>query len=47
VKKTPTKTTLAVSAGMLAEPITFTVTVPRAAAAGSPQGTVNIVDTAT
>ena len=40
----PTKTTLTVSAGTLAQPITFTATVRAAAAAGSPTGTVEILD---
>jgi hypothetical protein len=39
-----TQTTLAVSSGALGQPITFNVTVRAAAAAGAPQGTVNIVD---
>jgi hypothetical protein len=39
-----TKTTLAVSAGTLGQPITFTVTVRGSAAAGSPQGTVDLID---
>jgi hypothetical protein len=39
-----TKTIMAVSAGTLGQPITFTVTVRAAAAAGSPEGTVSIVD---
>ena len=43
-KKAATETTLAVSAGTLGQPITFTVTVRAAAAAGSPEGTVNIID---
>jgi FKBP-type peptidyl-prolyl cis-trans isomerase FkpA len=43
-KKAATETTLAVSAGTLGQPITFHVTVRAAASAGSPQGTVNIVD---
>jgi peptidylprolyl isomerase len=43
-KKETTKTTLAVSAGTLEQPITFTVTVRSAAAAGAPEGTVNIID---
>ena len=42
--KDTTKTLLAVSAGTLGQPITFTVTVRTSAAAGSPEGTVNIVD---
>jgi hypothetical protein len=44
VRNEPTKTTLAVSAGTLGQPITFTATVRAAAAAGSPAGTVAIVD---
>ncbi len=44
VKKAATETTLAVSAGTLGQPITFTVTVRAPASAGSPQGTVNLVD---
>ena len=40
----PTKTALTVSAGTLAQPITFTATVQAAAAAGSPTGTVEILD---
>jgi hypothetical protein len=44
LKKAATDTTLAVSAGTLGEPITFTVTVRAPAAAGSPQGTVNLTD---
>jgi hypothetical protein len=43
-KKAPTQTTLAVSAGTLGQPITFTVTVKAAASAGAPSGTVNIID---
>jgi FKBP-type peptidyl-prolyl cis-trans isomerase/Bacterial Ig-like domain (group 3) len=39
-----TETTLAVGAGTLGQPITFTVTVRAPASAGSPQGTVNLVD---
>ena len=39
-----TSTKLAVSAGTLGQPITFTVTVRAAAGAGSPEGTVNIID---
>ena len=35
---------IAVSAGTLGQPITFTVTVRAPASAGSPQGTVNITD---
>src|SRR5262249_42714416 len=44
LKKAPTSTSLAVSAGTLGQPITFNVTVRTAARAGSPSGTVNIVD---
>jgi len=44
IRNAATQTTLAVSAGTLGQPITFTVTVRAAAAAGSPQGTANIVD---
>jgi hypothetical protein len=44
VKKAPTKTTLAVSAGTLGQPVTFDVTVRAPVAAGSPAGTVNIID---
>lgn len=40
----PTKTTLTVSTGTLAQPITFTATVRAAASAGSPTGTVEILD---
>jgi FKBP-type peptidyl-prolyl isomerase-like protein len=43
-KREATKTTLAVSAGTLDQPITFTVTVRSAATAGAPEGTVNIID---
>ena len=43
-KKEATKTTLTISAGTLDQPITFTVTVRSAAAAGPPQGMVNIID---
>ncbi len=39
-----TKTALAVSAGTLGQPITFTATVRAAAAAGAPEGTVQISD---
>lgn len=42
--KGATETTLAVTAGTLGQPITFSVMVRAAAAAGSPQGTVNIID---
>jgi peptidylprolyl isomerase len=44
VRKAATKTTLAVSAGTLNQPITFSVMVRAAAAAGSPAGTVNILN---
>jgi hypothetical protein len=44
VHKVATTTTLAVTAGTLGQPITFNVTVRAPAAAGSPQGTVNITD---
>jgi hypothetical protein len=44
LKKVGTQTTLAVSAGTLGQPITFTVTVRAAASAGSPTGTVNLTD---
>ena len=44
VRKAATVTTLAVGAGTLGQPITFTVTVRAAAAAGAPTGTVNILD---
>jgi hypothetical protein len=43
VKDAKTTTSLAVSAGTLTQPITFTVTVRGPAAAGSPTGTVNIM----
>jgi hypothetical protein len=39
-----TQTSIAVSAGTLGQPITFTVTVRAPASAGSPQGTVNLSD---
>ena len=39
-----TQTSLAVQAGTLGAPIQFTVTVRAAAAAGSPRGTVNLID---
>jgi FKBP-type peptidyl-prolyl cis-trans isomerase FkpA len=42
--KAPTSTSLAVNAGTLGQPITFNVTVRAAARAGSPSGTVNILD---
>jgi peptidylprolyl isomerase len=44
VKKAPTSTSVAVSAGTLGQPITFNVTVRTAARAGAPTGTVNILD---
>ena len=44
VRNAPTATLLAVSSGTLGQPITFTVTVRAPARAGSPEGTVNIVD---
>lgn len=44
VKSAATKTTLAVGAGTLGQPVIFTVTVRAAAAAGAPAGTVNIID---
>jgi FKBP-type peptidyl-prolyl cis-trans isomerase FkpA len=44
LRKAPTSTSLAVSAGTLGQPITFNVTVRAAARAGSPSGTVNILD---
>jgi hypothetical protein len=43
-RKVSTNTLLTVSAGTLGQPITFTVTVRSAAAAGSPVGSVNIID---
>jgi hypothetical protein len=43
VKDAGTATTIAVSAGTLGQPITFTVTVRAAAAAGAPTGTINLV----
>jgi len=42
--KAPTVTTLAVSAGTLGQPVTFTATVRGPALLGSPAGTVRIVD---
>ncbi len=42
IKKAATETTLAVNAGTLSQPITFTVTVRAPAGAGSPVGTVNL-----
>src|SRR5262249_22004375 len=44
LRKAPTSTSLAVSTGTLGQPITFNVTVRAAARAGSPSGTVNILD---
>jgi hypothetical protein len=44
VRNAATQTTLAVSAGTLGQPITFTVTVRASASAGSPRGTVNLID---
>lgn len=44
VGNAPTKTALAISAGTLGQPITFDVAVRAAAAAGSPTGTVAIID---
>lgn len=41
---TATHTTLAVSAGTLGQPITFTATVRASASAGSPKGTITILD---
>jgi FKBP-type peptidyl-prolyl cis-trans isomerase/Bacterial Ig-like domain (group 3) len=43
-RNAPTATALAVSAGTLGQPITFTVTVRAPAAAGSPAGTVDLID---
>jgi FKBP-type peptidyl-prolyl cis-trans isomerase len=43
-RKAATKTTLQVMAGTLGQPVVFTVTVRAAASAGSPTGTVEIVD---
>ena len=43
-RKVSTNTLLTVSSGTLGQPITFTVTVRSAATAGSPAGTVNIID---
>jgi hypothetical protein len=39
-----TQTTLAISAGTLGQPVTFTAMVRGTAAAGAPQGTVNFID---
>ena len=44
LKRVPTSTSLAVSAGTLGQPITFNVSVRAAARAGSPSGMVNILD---
>jgi FKBP-type peptidyl-prolyl isomerase-like protein/Big-like domain-containing protein len=44
VRNAKTETKLAVSSGTLGQPITFTVTVRAAAKAGSPEGTVSIID---
>jgi hypothetical protein len=44
VHKAATETTLAVEAGTLGQPITFTATVRAPASSGSPSGTVEIVD---
>jgi hypothetical protein len=44
VRKGATQTSLVVGTGTLGQPITFTVTVRAPAAAGAPQGTVNITD---
>jgi hypothetical protein len=44
VKVAATKTTLTAKAGTLGQPVTFTVTVKTAAAAGSPAGIVEIFD---
>ncbi len=44
IKNAATETTLAVNAGTLSQPITFTVTVRAPVTAGSPMGTVNITD---
>ena len=44
MKKAATETTLAVHAGTLGQPVTFTVTVRGPASAGSPSGTVNLID---
>ena len=43
-RQAPTSTRLTANAGTLGQPITFTVTVRSPATAGSPQGTVNIID---
>lgn len=43
VRKAATTTTVKATAGTLGQPITFTVTVRAAAAAGAPQGTVALV----
>jgi hypothetical protein len=44
MRTAPTETTVAVNAGTLGQPITFTVTVRTSAAAGAPQGTVGLAD---
>ncbi len=43
-RKAATKTTLQVSAGTLGQPVRFSITVRAAASAGSPAGTIEIVD---
>src|SRR5215831_6729871 len=43
----PTKTTLTATGGTLGQPMTFTATVRTLAAAGSPQGTIYLLDHAT
>ena len=47
IKHAPTKTTLTASAGTLGQPIVFNATVRTFAAAGSPEGTVYLVDRGT
>jgi hypothetical protein len=44
LKAAATQTTLAISAGTLGQPITFNVAVHAGAAAGSPRGTVELID---
>ena len=44
VKLTGTKTSLAITSGTLGQPITFTVTVRTAAAAGAPTGTIELLE---
>jgi peptidylprolyl isomerase len=44
VHNVATQTTVAVSAGTLGQPVTYTVTVRAPASAGSPEGTVSLVD---